>query len=288
MTAIFAVVLSLACGSPCDRDRVETQLTVLSAAVRSADYRGDRAALERLEQQLAKVPDSSLDEYRAYWRGFARWRRALNGFNENPQPADVESDVRAAIDQFKTALAKRPNWIEARLALVGCSGNASTASGGGGHAATGASSSSSGTMCGAEICTPDQVCAVPVGACNGPKSCQPGPSCDQQNVACGCDGKNYATQCFADIMGGGVASAGACAPPANHFTCRYQDQLPVYCMLGAEYCQITAMAHGDYLEECKPEPASCGAAPTDCSCLTGACGACTADMTNHSLSVFCM
>ena len=120
---ILALVLSLACGSPCDREKVEAQLAMLSAAVRSADYRGDRAALERLDRQLAKVPDSPLDEYRAYWRGFARWRRALNGFNETPTPPDLESDLQAAVAQFKAALAKQPGWIEAKLALVGCSGN---------------------------------------------------------------------------------------------------------------------------------------------------------------------
>jgi hypothetical protein len=121
--SILALVFAIACGGPCDKEKTETQLAAISAAVRSADYRGDRGALEKLDAQLAKLPDSALDDYRAYWRGFARWRRALNGFNEKPQPGDLEADVRAAVAHFKSALAKRDNWIEARLALVGCYGN---------------------------------------------------------------------------------------------------------------------------------------------------------------------
>jgi len=123
LTFFAALPVFLDCPATCAEQRVETQLTELAAAVRSADYRGDREALARLDAQLAKLPDSSLDDYRAYWRAFACWRRALNGFNENPTPNDLVVDVEAAIGHFKEALAKHPNWIEAKLGLVGCSGN---------------------------------------------------------------------------------------------------------------------------------------------------------------------
>lgn len=105
------------------RPAVEQRLGALVAEVRSADYRGDRAALARLDEELGRLPDGSLSDYRDYWRGFALWRRALNGFNEKPTPDDLAADVQGAIARFKSALTSHPDWIEAKLALVGCWGN---------------------------------------------------------------------------------------------------------------------------------------------------------------------
>ncbi|MGH9366171.1 MAG: hypothetical protein ACRD3M_00670 [Thermoanaerobaculia bacterium] len=108
---------------PCAQQKAESRLAELVAAVRSADYRGDRAALDRLDAALARIPNSPLDEYRSYWRGFARWRRALNGFNETPTPADLASDLEGAVGHFRAAQERRPGWIEARLGMVGCWGS---------------------------------------------------------------------------------------------------------------------------------------------------------------------
>jgi hypothetical protein len=105
------------------RPAAEQRLGELVAEVRSADYRGDRVALARLEEELGRLPDGALSDYRDYWRGFALWRRALNGFNEKPTPDDLVADVQGAIARFKSALASHPDWIEAKLALVGCWGN---------------------------------------------------------------------------------------------------------------------------------------------------------------------
>ena len=101
----------------------EAKLAALVAEVRSADYRGDRAALARLDTNLGELDDSALADYRDYWRGFARWRRAMNGFNETPTPADLATDLESAVAHFRSSLERRPDWIEARLALVGCWGN---------------------------------------------------------------------------------------------------------------------------------------------------------------------
>src|SRR5262245_217396 len=95
----------------------------LVPAVRSADYRGDRAELARLDAELGKLPDGPLSEYRDYWRGFALWRRVLNGFNATPTPDDLTADAEGAIARFKSALSRHPDWIEAKLAMVGCWGN---------------------------------------------------------------------------------------------------------------------------------------------------------------------
>ncbi len=105
---------------PCAK---EAKLSALVVEVRSADYRGDRAALARLDEMLGGLDDERLAEYRDYWRGFARWRRAQNGFNETPTPSDLVSDLELAVGHFKASLARRPDWVEAKLAMVGCWGN---------------------------------------------------------------------------------------------------------------------------------------------------------------------
>ena len=99
------------------------RLDALAREVLAADYRGDRAELARLDAELGKLPDGGLAEYREYWRGFARWRRAINAFNETPAPDDLASDLETAIAHFRASLARRPDWIEDKLALVGCWGN---------------------------------------------------------------------------------------------------------------------------------------------------------------------
>src|SRR5580704_11912159 len=53
--------------------------------IQRADYEGDRAALNKLYDEL--VPFADQPEFASrvrYWRGFAKWRRAINGFNETP------------------------------------------------------------------------------------------------------------------------------------------------------------------------------------------------------------
>jgi hypothetical protein len=95
-------------------------VAAIAKEVMLADYRGDRAALDRLDVVLGELDGQTLGEYREYWRGFARWRRALNGFNETPTPADLAEDLEKAIGYFRKSLDLRPNWIEARIGIVGC------------------------------------------------------------------------------------------------------------------------------------------------------------------------
>lgn len=91
-------------------------------SVQSADYRGARAELQTLAARLEDLKDPKLLAYRRYWRGFALWRRALNGFNETPIPPDLEADLKAGIASFQAALVERPDWIEARIGIAGCAG----------------------------------------------------------------------------------------------------------------------------------------------------------------------
>jgi hypothetical protein len=50
-----------------------------------------------------------------YWRGFALWRRAINGFNESPTPNDLEEDLTQSVTDFKDAIARDPAFVEPKI-----------------------------------------------------------------------------------------------------------------------------------------------------------------------------
>jgi hypothetical protein len=91
--------------------------------IRKADYEGDRAALQRLHHEL-KPPaaDKTLASHVLYWRGFALWRRAINGFNESPTPNDLEDDLNGAITDFKDAISEDPENVEPKIGEISCLG----------------------------------------------------------------------------------------------------------------------------------------------------------------------
>lgn len=87
--------------------------------VQRADYEGDRLALKRLYEELAPfVEKKTLATRVRYWRGFAMWRRAINGFNDSVDPKELEQDLKLAVDEFKEALAEEPAFLEAKIGLI--------------------------------------------------------------------------------------------------------------------------------------------------------------------------
>src|SRR3984893_8614980 len=84
--------------------------------IKRADYEGDRVALKRLHGELTPLPDNRMLASRGlYWRGFALWRRAINGFNESPSPKDLEED-------FNDSLAQDPAFVESKIGEASCFG----------------------------------------------------------------------------------------------------------------------------------------------------------------------
>jgi hypothetical protein len=84
--------------------------------IQRADYAGDRPTLKRLHDQLTPIPeDNKLASRVLYWRGFAAWRSAINGFNESPTPTDLEDDLTQAVTDFKDAIAREPAWVEPKI-----------------------------------------------------------------------------------------------------------------------------------------------------------------------------
>jgi len=92
--------------------------------IQRADYEGDRAALKRLYGDLAPVPqDDKLASRVLYWRGFALWRRAFNGFNDNADPKELEEDMQQAVIEFDGSSAKDPEFVDAKIAAGSCLSN---------------------------------------------------------------------------------------------------------------------------------------------------------------------
>lgn len=111
--AIKAVQAAI--GAPLESRREAVIKLVVS--VKRADYEGDRAALKRLYEELTPFAgDDELGAKVRYWRGFALWRRAINGFNEEVSPGELEQDLEQAVREFEAAIAKDSAFIDAKVA----------------------------------------------------------------------------------------------------------------------------------------------------------------------------
>lgn len=122
MRAIL-VSLSIGClAAPADelRDRVAKVVSQIQAA----DFHGDRSALEQLDRALAVFQaDQTTGSRVCYWRGFALWRMALNGFNASAGPAELDRDLHLAMRHFDDALVQDRTLVEARIGKASCIGN---------------------------------------------------------------------------------------------------------------------------------------------------------------------
>jgi tetratricopeptide (TPR) repeat protein len=91
--------------------------------IKRADYEGDRAALKRLHAELTPPSEKALASRVFYWRGFALWRRTINGFNETPTPQDLQDDLNNAIADFNDSLAQDPSFVESKIGAASCYSN---------------------------------------------------------------------------------------------------------------------------------------------------------------------
>ncbi len=108
---------------------VETRnsATTTAARIQRADYEGDRAALQRLYEELTPLRsltnDPQLGSRVRYWQGFALWRKAINGFNEPAAaPKELEADLQQAVREFEEALRQDPAFVDARVGIISCAG----------------------------------------------------------------------------------------------------------------------------------------------------------------------
>jgi hypothetical protein len=91
------------------------------AQIQRADYEGNRPALKSLYEELTPfVDDKELASRVRYWRGFALWRRAINGGNESVSPKEIEEDLKAAVEEFNASSAKDPTFADAKIGALSC------------------------------------------------------------------------------------------------------------------------------------------------------------------------
>lgn len=122
---LFAAMFFLAIGSmagdkPASDSSIEHSKQVV-AKIQRADYQGDRAALKKLHDELAPQPaNAELGSRISYWRGFALWRSAINGFNDSAKPEGLQADLNGAIADFEEAIKQDPASADAKSAEAAC------------------------------------------------------------------------------------------------------------------------------------------------------------------------
>jgi hypothetical protein len=121
LMAILVVSATSALAAPTGPPR-ET-VVKLVAQIQKADYQGDRVSLQHLYTDLEPfIRDEKLASRVRYWRGFALWRRAINGFNDSADPKDLEHDLTQAIAEFKESIAKDPAFVDSKVGTISCLG----------------------------------------------------------------------------------------------------------------------------------------------------------------------
>jgi tetratricopeptide (TPR) repeat protein len=118
VTMVVALgTLGVAAPSP---ESARRSMSEIVARIQKADYEGDRKALVRLAAELAPYTvNGPLASRARYWRGFALWRRALNGFNEkDADRKEIERDLAGAVAEFSEAVARDPGFADAKSAAA--------------------------------------------------------------------------------------------------------------------------------------------------------------------------
>jgi len=121
LTALFFMVLCFAGVTPAEETREQAARIV--ARIQRADYEGDRAAMQRGYEDLKPfIENHELASHIRYWRGFAQWRQAINGFNDAVDPKELEQNLNTAPDEFKIAMEQDPKFVDAKVGTISCLG----------------------------------------------------------------------------------------------------------------------------------------------------------------------
>ena len=99
-----------------------SNVIALAEQIRKADYEGDRSALRRLYGSLEPFlhsNDTTFSSRVLYWRGFALWRRAINGFNDGTSHNELQADLQQAQKDFEAASHQDPKFADAKIGALG-------------------------------------------------------------------------------------------------------------------------------------------------------------------------
>jgi hypothetical protein len=99
------------------------QIAPIIAQIQHADFAGDQVAMQKGYDDLNPfLEDMALASRIRYWRGFAQWRRAINGFNDSIDPKELEQNLKTALDEFKIAMEKDSKFVDAKVGTISCLG----------------------------------------------------------------------------------------------------------------------------------------------------------------------
>ena len=102
---------------------VTEKVAALVSEIQRGDYEGDQAAMQSGYDGLEPfVDDQTMGSRVRYWRGFAQWRRAINGFNDSVDPNEPEQHLRIALDEFRNAMEKDRAFVDAKVGTISCLG----------------------------------------------------------------------------------------------------------------------------------------------------------------------
>ena len=119
--AILFFTPAAALANPIGSEREAVSTLVLQ--IQKADYEDDRAALQHLYGELAPFAETKdLASRVLYWRGFALWRRAINGFNDSVEKNELQQDLQQAAEEFEKSASADPAFVDAKIALGSCYG----------------------------------------------------------------------------------------------------------------------------------------------------------------------
>jgi len=121
--ALVAAFVSLSSIHTTRANDTAKQVAPIVAQIQHADYTGDQAAMQKGYDDLKPfLEDKELASRIRYWRGFAQWRRAINGFNDSVDRDELEQDLKTALDEFKIAMEKDPTFVDAKVGTISCLG----------------------------------------------------------------------------------------------------------------------------------------------------------------------
>jgi hypothetical protein len=101
----------------------QSRLHEIVAQIKLADFEDNRAALNDLYQQLTPyLQNENAAPLIHYWRGFALWRRALNGFSDSTSKGDLDADLSQASREFVAAGRSQHIAVEAEIGEAACEG----------------------------------------------------------------------------------------------------------------------------------------------------------------------
>jgi len=123
MSGIALLVVSLASACVDSKSDPAAKLAAMIPAIMKADYEGDRASLDRLYAELdGFTRDRSTASRARYWKGYTKWRRAMNGANETPAPTDLAADAALCAEEMRLASTRDASFVDAKVGEMACLG----------------------------------------------------------------------------------------------------------------------------------------------------------------------